>query len=108
MKVNSVSLKILIQLRCLNKSAKGVNDSLTGNENKRYIGLIGLYVLLLIISSLVRQINYYGSSVVLLIAMTIVALVVLWKYLLHKNIISIIWKSMTYESAPYKSERMIV
>lgn len=87
---------------------KGVNEALTGNENKRCIGLFGLYVLLLIISSLMRQIEYYGSSIVILIAITIVVLVVLWKYLLHKNIISLTWTSMTYELTLYKSERMFL
>lgn len=77
-------------------------------ENKRRLGLMGLYVLLLIISSLVQQAKYIGIPVIFLLAGLMIALVILWKNLLRKKIIRVTWASMTYESNPNKSERLFL
>lgn len=77
-------------------------------ENKRRLGLMGLYVLLLIISSLVQQAKYIGIPVIFLLAGLMIALVILWKNLLRKKIICVTWASMTYESNPNKSERLFL
>lgn len=81
---------------------------MNSNRKKGYAGLIGLYVLLLTASSLIQQIKYYGMSAVILIAVTIVILVILWKYLLRNNIMSVTWTSMTYEPNSHKSERIFL
>ena len=77
-------------------------------ENKRRLGLTGLYVLLLITSSLVQQAKYIGIPVIFLLAGLMIALVILWKNLLRKKIIRVTWASMTYESNPNKSERLFL
>lgn len=87
---------------------KGCVIPMNSNRKKRYVGLIGLYVLLLITSSLIRQIKYYGILAIILLVITIVMLVILWKYLLRNNVISVTWLSMTYELNPHKSERMFL
>ena len=68
---------------------------MANNKKKRYIGLIGLYVLLVIASSLIQQIKYYGLIAWILIVVTILLVIVLWTYLLRKNIVNVTWKSMT-------------
>lgn len=62
---------------------------MANNKKKRYIGLIGLYVLLVIASSLIQQIKYYGLITWILIVITILLVIVLWTYLLRKNIVNV-------------------
>lgn len=81
---------------------------MANNKNKRYAGLIGLYVLLLITSSLIQQIKYYSMLAVILIAMTIITLIILWRYLLRHRFVSVAWSSMTYESHSHRSERLFL
>ena len=78
------------------------------NKNKRRLGLLTLYLLLLTISSLIQQIKYYGFPAILLIGGAIIVLVILWMYLLRNNIISVTWASMTYEPNAHKSERVFL
>lgn len=78
------------------------------NKNKRRLGLLVLYLLLLTVSSLIRQVKYYGLPAILLIAISIIVLVILWMYLLRNNIISVTWASMTYEQNAHKSERVFL
>ncbi|EGP5364153.1 hypothetical protein D4T53_02085 [Enterococcus faecium] len=81
---------------------------MANNKKKRYIGLIGLYVLLVIASSLIQQIKYYGLIAWILIVITILLVIVLWTYLLRKNIVNVTWKSMTYDSQSHRSERIFL
>lgn len=78
------------------------------NKNKRRLGLLVLYLLLLTVSSLIRQVKYYGLPAILLIAISIIVLVILWMYLLRNNIISVTWASLTYEPNGHKSERVFL
>ena len=78
------------------------------NKSKRLWGLLLLYLILITISSLVQQIKYYGALTILLIGVLVIALVILWMYLLRKNIISVTWASMTYEPNAHKSERVFL
>lgn len=78
------------------------------NKKKNYLGLISLYVLLLIASSLIQQLKYYGMVAVILLVVTIVLLAVLWTYLLRTTIVHVTWKSMTYETQAHKSERIFL
>ncbi|WP_270346253.1 hypothetical protein [Enterococcus thailandicus] len=78
------------------------------NNKKSTIGLVGLYLLLLIASSLLRQIKYYGMLAVILLAITIIVLIVLWSYLLRNNIVNVTWASMTYEPHSHKNERLFL
>lgn len=81
---------------------------MNNHQKKHYIGLIELYFLLLVTSSLIQQITYYGMSAVILIVLTIVLLVVLWKYLRRNHMIHITWTSMPYEPTAHKSERLFL
>lgn len=81
---------------------------MTNTKKKQAIGLIGLYVLLLITSSLIQQVKYYGMVTVILIAMTIIILIILWRYLLRHRFVSVTWGSMTYEAHTHRSERLFL
>ena len=81
---------------------------MANNKKKRYIGLMGLYVLLVIASSLIQQIKYYGLIAWILIVVTILLVIVLWTYLLRKNIVNVTWKSMTYDPQSHRSERIFL
>lgn len=81
---------------------------MANNKKKRYIGLIGLYVLLVIASSLIQQIKYYGLIAWILIVITILLVIVLWTYLLRKNIVNVTWKSMTYDPQSHRSVRIFL
>ena len=81
---------------------------MANNKKKRYKGLIGLYVLLVIASSLIQQIKYYGLIAWILIVVTILLVIVLWSYLLRKNIVNVTWKSMTYDPQSHSSERIFL
>ncbi len=45
-------------------------------KKKRRLGLVGLYLLLAILSSLIRQVKYYGITAVLMIILTFLVLVI--------------------------------
>ncbi len=47
-------------------------------KKKRRLGLVGLYLLLAIVSSLIRQVKYYGITAILMIILTFIVLVILW------------------------------
>ncbi len=64
-------------------------------KKKRRLGLVGLYLLLAILSSLIRQVKYYGITAVLMIILTFLVLVILWASLLRHNVIRVTWTSMT-------------
>ncbi len=77
-------------------------------KKQRYAGLIALYVLLLITSSLIQQMKYDGLTAGILLLITVALLIILWKYLLRQHIISVSWTSLTYEPNPHKSERIFL
>jgi hypothetical protein len=77
-------------------------------NKKRNLGLICMYILLLIISSLLQQMTYYGVYALMGILVAIVGLVILWKTLLKKKIITISWSSVSYEQGMDKSERLFL
>lgn len=81
---------------------------LNNNKKKRYIGLIGLYTLLITISSLIQQVKYYGKLSIFLALIVIILLIILWKYLLRNKIISINWSSLPFDQYSHKSERMFL
>ena len=72
-------------------------------KKKRRLGLVGLYLLLAILSSLIRQVKYYGITAVLMIILTFLVLVILWASLLRHNVIRVTWTSMTYEPNLHKA-----
>lgn len=76
--------------------------------NKQRFGLIGLYTLLVISAILLHQIYYYGFYAFGLMCLTIIVLTYLWTYLLNRKIITITWRSMTYEDTKSKSERIFL
>ena len=77
-------------------------------KKKRRLGLGGLYLLLAIVSSLIRQVKYYGITTMLMIILTFLVLVILWGSLLRHNVIRVTWTSMTYEPNLHKSERVFL
>lgn len=77
-------------------------------NKKRIFGLIGLYVLLVFISSFIQQVKYYGKITLIPICITLLILILLWKYLLRHKIINVTWLSMTYEPTTHKSERVFL
>lgn len=77
-------------------------------SKKRHWGLLGLYFLLLLISSMIQQFKYFGTRIFLPIIIIFIVLIGLWKYLLSHKIIKVTWTSMTYEPNTHKSERMFL
>jgi len=75
------------------------------SKKKRRLGLVGLYLLLVTVSALIRQVKYYGITAILMIILTFLVLVILWGSLLRHNVIRVTWTSMTYEPNLHKSER---
>lgn len=48
------------------------------SKKKRRLGLVGLYLLLVTVSALIRQVKYYGITAMLMIILTFLVLVILW------------------------------
>ena len=77
-------------------------------KKQRTWGLIGLYICLLIISSLIQQIAYLGVIAVVLLIMVIIILVALWRHLLRNKLITVAWNDTTDAPVKHRSERLFL
>ncbi|WP_071131694.1 hypothetical protein [Enterococcus timonensis] len=74
------------------------------SEQNRRRGLLSLYGLLVIVACLIRQFKY-GMLPRILLVVTILAVIILWKFLLQKKIINLSFFSNSFQKNLYKEER---
>ena len=72
------------------------------------MGLSVLYLLLVSVAIALHQLKEHSVIAMIVILLVIMAIIVLWKFLLRKKIITITWSSMTDAPTPYRSERIFL
>ena len=76
-------------------------------DRRRNLSLVGLYILFLIASCSIRQLKYFPMAKIIL-AVTIVVIIISWRFLYKKKIIGISFFSTAQQKNIEKSERLFL